>query len=52
MHIFQENQHAQAQLDDGLNVANKNNQRIVKKVCHNKICHTKVSIVAATKHIG
>ncbi|CAB4013169.1 Hypothetical predicted protein, partial [Paramuricea clavata] len=31
MHIFQENEHAQAQLDDGLNVANKNNQRIVKK---------------------
>jgi hypothetical protein len=33
MDIFQENQHAQAQLDDGLNVAQKNNQKIIKKVC-------------------
>ena len=32
MDIFRENQHAQAQLDDGLNVAKKNNQKIVKKV--------------------
>ena len=39
MDIFRENQHAQAQLDDGLNVAKKNNQKIVKKVGQ-KYCST------------
>lgn len=43
MDIFQENQHAQAQLDDGLNVAKKNNEKIVKKVGQHvaRICFTK-----------